>query len=135
MNHGAEKKIAHARLEILRLKDSNARHAPGSEILGSSPGGAITEIDRRLARSEALLQQSIGASARKASHARLDDSGAASGQGKKARESGSFIKDIEDEILDMQYRLENGLMQRGGNYTYEREKRKWRWGCVSRMKL
>lgn len=33
MNHEAEKKIAHARLEILRLKDANARHAPDSDSL------------------------------------------------------------------------------------------------------
>jgi len=52
-----ERSIAEAKLELFRLKDAKAHPGSASSIVGTGPGGSITESDRLKARAKAMMQQ------------------------------------------------------------------------------
>lgn len=56
-----ERSIADAKLELFRLRDAKAHPSSGSSIVGTGPGGSITDADRLKARSKAMMQQRLAA--------------------------------------------------------------------------
>ena len=57
----AERSIADAKLELFRLRDAKAHPNSASSIVGTGPGGSITEADRLKAKSKAMMQQRLAA--------------------------------------------------------------------------
>ena len=49
--------VADAQIELFRLKDSKAHPGSAAPIVGTGPGGAVTEADRVKARARAMMQQ------------------------------------------------------------------------------
>lgn len=131
-----ERSIADAKLELFRLRDVKAHPGTASAIVGTGPGGAVTEADRLKARAKALMQQRSAALTGKASPAAQDDSGAASGrleeENSRARtekeNNERMIKDVEDSVQDFSRGLEDTLMQGSDNSTSEHERRRWEDG-------
>ncbi|KAJ3504328.1 hypothetical protein NM208_g16354 [Fusarium decemcellulare] len=56
-----EKAIMEARLELFRIKDAKAHPGSGTPIVGTGPGGTVTESDRLKARAKAMMQQRTAA--------------------------------------------------------------------------
>lgn len=56
-----ERSIAEAKLELFRLRDAKAHPNSASSIVGTGPGGSITDADRLKARSKAMMQQRLAA--------------------------------------------------------------------------
>jgi hypothetical protein len=71
-----EREIADAQLELFRLKDAKAHPGAASTIVGTGPGGAVTESDRLKARARAMMQARSAALTGKPAPA-SDDTGAA----------------------------------------------------------
>ncbi|MCJ1464066.1 actin organization and endocytosis protein [Pseudocyphellaria aurata] len=131
-----EHNIADAKLELFRLRDAKAHPDTASTIVGTGPGGAVTESDRLKARAKALMQQRSAALTGKASPAAQDDSGAASrrleeenSRARTEKENNErMIKDVEDSVQDFSRGLEDTLMQGKDNSTREHERRRWEDG-------
>lgn len=131
-----ERSIADAKLESFRLKDANANPGSASTVVGTGPGGAVTEADRLKARAKAMMQQRSAALTGKGSPAGVDDSGAAarrleeeSSKAKTERENNErMIKDVEDSVRDFSRGLEDQLAQGREDSTSEHERRRWEDG-------
>ena len=131
-----ERSISDARIELFRMKDARAHPSSASAIVGTGPGGAVTESDRLKARAKAMMQQRSAALTGRGAPASEDDSGAAarrfeeeSSKAKTERENNeSMIKDVEDSVRDFSRGLEDALMQDGENTSSEHERRRWEDG-------
>ena len=131
-----ERNISDARIELFRLKDAKVHPASASTIVGTGPGGAVTEGDRLKARAKAMMQQRSAALTGKGAPAGEDDSGAAtrrleeeSSKAKSERENNeSMIKDVEDSVRDFSRGLEDTLAQDGEDSSSEHERRRWEDG-------
>ncbi|KAL8869927.1 MAG: hypothetical protein Q9174_003905 [Haloplaca sp. 1 TL-2023] len=131
-----ERAIADAKLELFRLKDAKAYPGSASAIVGSGPGGTVTESDRLKARAKAMMQQRSAALTGKAVPGGGHDSEAAA---RRLEEENSrirsekennerMIKDVEDSSRDFSRTLEDQLMQGGEDSTTEHERRRWEEG-------
>ncbi|KAL8961094.1 MAG: hypothetical protein Q9183_005361, partial [Haloplaca sp. 2 TL-2023] len=131
-----ERAIADAKLELFRLKDAKAYPGSASAIVGSGPGGTVTESDRLKARAKAMMQQRSAALTGKAAPGGGHDSEAAA---RRLEEENSrirsekennerMIKDVEDSSRDFSRSLEDTLMQGGEDSTTEHERRRWEEG-------
>ena len=131
-----ERSISDARIELFRLKDARTHPSSASTIVGTGPGGAVTESDRLKARAKAMMQQRSAALTGRGAPASEDDSGAAArrleeenSKAKSERENNeSMIKDVEDSVRDFSRGLEDALMQDGENTSSEHERRRWEDG-------
>ena len=131
-----ERNIADTRLELFRVKDAKAHPNSTSKIVGTGPGGTVTESDRLKARAKAMMQQRSAALTGKAIPASDDDSEGASRrleeenlQIKSEKENNErMIKDVEDSVRDFSRGLEDTLAQGGENATSEHERRRWEDG-------
>ena len=131
-----ERSISDAKIELFRMTDAKAHPASASTIIGTGPGGAVTEADRLKARAKAMMQQRSAALTGKAAPSSEDDSGAATrrlgeenSNAKTERENNeSMIKDVEDSVRDFSRGLEDALMQDGEDGSSEHEKRRWEDG-------
>lgn len=132
-----ERAIAEAKLELFRLKDAKAHPGSASAVVGTGPGGAVTESDRLKARAKAMMQQrSAALTGRKVSIGAADDSEAAARrlEEENARirtekeNNERMIKDVEDSSRDFSRSLEDTLMQGGEDSTTEHERRRWEEG-------
>ena len=131
-----ERSISDARIELFRIKDARAHPSSASTIVGTGPGGAVTESDRLKARAKAMMQQRSAALTGRGAPASDDDSGAAArrfeeenSKAKTERENNeSMIKDVEDSVRDFSRGLEDALMQDGENTSSEHERRRWEDG-------
>ena len=131
-----ERSISDARIEVFRLKDTRAHPSSASTIVGTGPGGAVTESDRLKARAKAMMQQRSAALTGRGAPASEDDSGAAArrfeeenSKAKTERQNNeSMIKDVEDSVRDFSRGLEDALMQDGENTSSEHERRRWEDG-------
>ncbi|KAL8731770.1 MAG: hypothetical protein Q9166_003217 [cf. Caloplaca sp. 2 TL-2023] len=128
-----ERAIADAKLELFRLKDAKANPGTASSIVGTGPGGTVTESDRLKARAKAMMQQRSAALTGKAAPVSEQDSGAAA---RRLEEENSrirtekennerMIRDIEDSSRDFSRSLEDTLMQGSENLATEHERRRW----------
>lgn len=131
-----ERGISDAKVELFRLKDAKAHPGSASTIVGTGPGGAVTEGDRLKARAKAMMQQRSAALTGKAPAAGTDDSeGAArrleeeNSKAKTERENNErMIKDVEDSVRDFSRSLEDSLAQGGEDASSEHERRRWEDG-------
>lgn len=131
-----ERGISDAKIELFRLKDAKAHPGSASTIVGTGPGGAVTEGDRLKARAKAMMQQRSAALTGKAPAAGTDDSeGAArrleeeNSKAKTERENNErMIKEVEDSIRDFSRSLEDSLAQGGEDASSEHERRRWEDG-------
>ncbi|KAI4136846.1 MAG: hypothetical protein L6R39_007587, partial [Caloplaca ligustica] len=131
-----ERAIADAKLELFRLKDAKAHPGSASAIVGTGPGGTVTESDRLKARAKAMMQQRSAALTGKKVSAGEDDSEAAArrledenSRIRTEKENNErMIKDVEDSSRDFSRSLEDTLMQGGEDSTTEHERRRWEEG-------
>ena len=131
-----ERDIADAKLELFRLKDAKAHPDSAAAMVGTGPGGAVTESDRLKARAKAMMQQRSAALTGKPSSASGDDPSVAA---KRLEEENSrirsekdnnerMVKDVEDSVRDFSRGLEDSLKDSGEDSTNEHERRRWEDG-------
>lgn len=128
-----ERSIADAKLELFRLKDAKANPDSSSQIVGTGPGGAITEGDRIKARARARMQARAAELAGKPPPAAAEDDGSAarrleeeSNNAKAERERNeSMTRDVEESVGEFSRSLEDSLKDSGENSTREHERRRW----------
>ncbi|KAJ9151776.1 Actin cytoskeleton-regulatory complex protein PAN1 [Pleurostoma richardsiae] len=128
-----EKAIAEARLELFRLKDARAH--PGSAaaaIVGTGPGGAVTESDRLKARAKAMMQQRAAALRGEKIEVPGDDGDAArrleeeSIKVRTEKENNErMVRDVEDSVRDFAHGIEDSLKEGAPDSSNEHEKRRW----------
>jgi hypothetical protein len=130
-----EREIADAQLELFRLRDAKAHPGSASSIVGTGPGGSITEADRLKARAKAMMQaRSAALTGRPAPVS--DDTGAAaerlekeSSRIRSERENNErMIRDVEDSVNEYTKGLEASLKEGGHDATSEHERRRWEDG-------
>ncbi|PSN65080.1 hypothetical protein BS50DRAFT_575170 [Corynespora cassiicola Philippines] len=130
-----EREIADAQLELFRLKDAKAHPGSASAIVGTGPGGSITEADRLKARAKAMMQARSAALTGKPVPA-SDDTGAAaerlekeSSRIRSEKENNErMIRDVEDSVREYTKGLELSLKEGGHDTTSEHERRRWEDG-------
>ncbi|KAK4985439.1 actin organization and endocytosis protein [Elasticomyces elasticus] len=131
-----ERAIADAQMELFRLKDVKAYPSAAAQIVGTGPGGSITESDRLKARARAMMQQRSAALTGKANASTGDDVGAAA---KRLEEEGSrirrekednegMIRDVEDSVGQYTKGLEQNLKDGAEDPATEHERRRWEDG-------
>ncbi|KAJ5479368.1 hypothetical protein N7530_004877 [Penicillium desertorum] len=128
-----EREIADAKLELFRLKDAKAHPGGASNIIGTGPGGTVTEADRIKARARARMQARAAELAGRPAPATEDDDGQAarrleseSTNVKMERErNDTMTRDVEESVRDFARSLEESLREQGQNSTREHEKRRW----------
>jgi hypothetical protein len=127
-----ERAIAEARLELFRLQDAKANPNSALNIIGTGPGGAITEADRIKARARARMQARAAELAGRPVPA-SDDEGASTRRLeeenvkiKAERERNeAMTKDVEESVKDFSASLEDSLKEGTENSTREHERRRW----------
>lgn len=127
-----EKAIADARLELFRLKDAKAHPGSAAAIIGTGPGGAITESDRLKARAKAMMQQRTAALTGKKVDVGGDDAGAAKRleeeniNARNEKENNErMVRDVEESVRDFARGIEDNLKDGGQDSTSEHERRRW----------
>ncbi|KAK9320401.1 hypothetical protein V1517DRAFT_209717 [Lipomyces orientalis] len=127
---GIGNKISDAKLELFRIRDSKAH--PGAQVIGTGPGGRVTEADKRKARSLAILQARMAAlTGRPASV----DSGGDDEQAAEVRlaeetdkirvekdQNEQMIRDVEESVRAVQDSLEGLLKETRQDFKVERER-------------
>ncbi|RDL41376.1 Uncharacterized protein BP5553_01355 [Venustampulla echinocandica] len=130
-----ERSIADSRLELFRLKDAKAHPGSASSVVGTGPGGAVTESDRLKARAKAMMQQRTAAlTGRKietndddhAAPKRLEEENTRIRNEKENNER--MVKDVEDSVREFARGLEDNLKEGGEDSTSEHERRRWEDG-------
>ncbi|KAI4202891.1 MAG: hypothetical protein LQ350_002262 [Teloschistes chrysophthalmus] len=131
-----ERAIADARLEAFKRKDAKEHPGSASAIVGSGPGGAVTEADRLKARAKAMMQQRSAALTGKAAPEsqydaeaaarRLEEENAKIRAEKESNER--MIRDVEESVRQIARRVEDKLMQGSEDSTTEHERRRWEEG-------
>ncbi|EKD14157.1 uncharacterized protein L3040_007843 [Drepanopeziza brunnea f. sp. 'multigermtubi'] len=130
-----ERSIADARLELFRLRDAKAHPGSASSIVGTGPGGSVTESDRLKARAKAMMQQrSAALTGRKIESSnddldapkRLEEENIKIRNEKENNER--MVKDVEESVRDFSQGLEDGLREGAQDSTSEHEKRRWEDG-------
>lgn len=130
-----ERSIADAKLELFRLKDAKAYPGSASAVIGTGPGGAVTESDRLKARAKAMMQQRSAALTGKKIESTNDDTDAP----KRLEEENirirnekenneRMVQDVEDSVRDFSRGLEDGLKDGAEDSTSEHERRRWEDG-------
>ncbi len=123
-----ERAIADAKLELFRVRDAKAYPNAAAAIIGSGPGGAVTESDRLKARAKAMMQQRSAALTGKAVSGDADEASAAaqrleaeSARVRSEREQNErMVRDVEDSVTEYGKGLEDGLKASGEDSTSER---------------
>ncbi|KAI9818215.1 MAG: actin organization and endocytosis protein [Pycnora praestabilis] len=132
----SERSIADAKLELFRLKDAKANPGSASAIVGTGPGGAVTESDRLKARAKAMMQQRSAALTGKPIASSDSDALAAP---KRLEEENSrirtekdnnerMVKDVEDSVHEFSKGLDDSLKEGAEDASSEHEKRRWEDG-------
>ncbi|KAK9468227.1 hypothetical protein V1512DRAFT_274481 [Lipomyces arxii] len=124
-------KISDAKLELFRMRDLKAH--PGAQIIGTGPGGRVTEADKRKARSMAVLQARMAALTGKPAPAGAD--GADDMHGAEIRlaeetnavrlekeQNEKMIRDVEESVRAVQESIESVLRESRQDFKAEREK-------------
>jgi hypothetical protein len=127
-----EREIADAQLELFRLKDAKAHPNSAANIVGTGPGGAVTESDRLKARAKAMMQARSAALTGKPAPA-SDDTGAATERLEKEQSrirsekenNERMIRDVEDSVNEFSKGLEASLKEGGHDNRSEHERRRW----------
>jgi actin cytoskeleton-regulatory complex protein PAN1 len=127
-----ERNIAETRMQLFRLRDAKAHPNSASNIVGTGPGGAVTEADRIKARARARMQARAAELAGRPAPASEDDGSA---QERLEQENSrikaeqerneSMTRDVEDSVRDFTSGLEDGLRDQGESAGQEHERRRW----------
>lgn len=127
-----ERSIADAKLEVFRLKDAKAYPGSASSIVGTGPGGSVTESDRLKARAKAMMQQRTAALTGRKYEASSNDTAAPkrleeeSIKVRNEKENNErMVQDVEDSVRDFSRGLEDSLKDGGEDATTEHERRRW----------
>lgn len=131
-----ERAIAEAQLELFRLKDAKAHPGSSAAIVGTGPGGSVTESDRLKARAKAMMQARSAALTGKPAPASADDSGDAA---KRLEEEQSrirterennerMVRDVEEGVTEFSKSLEASLKEGSEGESSEHERRRWQDG-------
>jgi hypothetical protein len=131
-----EREIADTKLELFRLKDAKAHPNSAAAIVGTGPGGFVTEADRLKARAKAMMQQRSAALTGRPIPSGGDDAGAAakrleeeSSRVRTERENNErMIRDVEDSVNEYGKGLIDSLKEGGHDATSEHERRRWEDG-------
>jgi actin cytoskeleton-regulatory complex protein PAN1 len=130
-----EKSIADAKLQLFRLRDAKAHPNSSSNIVGTGPGGAVTEADRIKARARVRMQARAAELAGRPPPATEDDGSAqrrleqeTSKVKSEQERNESMTRDVEDSVKDFTSTLEDGLQDQGDSATQEHERRRWEEG-------
>lgn len=127
-----EREIAEAQLELFRLRDAKAHPGSASTVVGTGPGGALTESDRLKARAKAMMQaRSAALTGRPAPVS--DDADAATDRLEKENSriraekenNERMIRDVEDSVNEYTKGLEASLKEGGHDNTSDHERRRW----------
>jgi hypothetical protein len=127
-----EKALAEAKLELFRLKDAKVNPNSAMNIIGTGPGGAITESDRIKARARARMQARAAELAGRPVPA-SDDEGASARRleeenvrvkGERERNE-AMTRDVEDSVNEFSRSLEDSLKDGTENSSREHERRRW----------
>jgi hypothetical protein len=130
-----EKAIADARLELFRLRDAKAHPGSASAIIGTGPGGTITESDRLKARAKAMMQQRAAALTGKKidvgdedldAPKRLEEESIKVRTEKETNER--MVRDVEDSVREFARGIEDSLKEGSQDSTAEHERRRWEDG-------
>ncbi|KAJ1337716.1 actin cytoskeleton-regulatory complex protein PAN1 [Microdochium nivale] len=127
-----ETAIAEARLELFRLKDAKANPNSASAVVGTGPGGSVTEADRLRARAKAMMQQRTAALTGK----KVDVPGDNDSAAKRLEEENlkirtekenneRMVRDVEDSVNDFSRGIEDSLKEGGQSASNEHERRRW----------
>ncbi|RYP26039.1 hypothetical protein DL768_011849 [Monosporascus sp. mg162] len=127
-----EKAIADAKLELFRLRDAKEHPGSAPSIIGTGPGGAITEADRLKARAKAMMQQRTAALTGKKIEVSGDDTDAP----KRLEEENirirtekenneRMVRDVEDSVREFARGIEDTLKDGGETPANEHERRRW----------
>lgn len=127
-----ERSIADIRLELFRLKDAKAHPGSAGAIVGTGPGGAVTESDRVKARAKAMMQQRSAALAGRSVPNDADDSTSATrrfedenSQVKSEKDNNDrMVKDIEESVTTYSRGVEDTLRE-GQDDSRDHERRRW----------
>lgn len=128
-----EREIADAKLTLFRLKDAKVHPNSASNIVGTGPGGAITEADRIKARARARMQARAAELAGRPVPVSEDDGTAAARRleaesvnvkAEKERND-TMTRDVEDSVKEFSRSLEDSLRDEGESSTREHERRRW----------
>ena len=130
-----EKGIGETKIQLFRLKDAKAHPGSASNIVGTGPGGQVTEADRIKARARARMQARAAELAGRPAPV-ADDEGATQ---RRLEEEQSKIRseqkrnegmtqDVEESVKDFATGLEDGLKVEGESASSEHEKRRWEEG-------
>lgn len=130
-----ERSISDAKMELFRLKDAKAHPNSASSIVGTGPGGSVTEGDRLKARAKAMMQQRSAALTGKAAPVNEDADEAArrieeeNTKTRAERENNErMIRDVEDSVRAFSQTLEDTLAQGSQDSTSEHDRRRWEEG-------
>jgi len=130
-----ERAIADAKLELFRLKDAKAHPGSASSIVGTGPGGSVTESDRLKARAKAMMQQRSAALTGRKVEANDDDLAAPKRLEQETlkvrnekEDNERMVKDVEDSVRDFSRGLEDNLKDGAENSSSEHERRRWEDG-------
>ena len=127
-----ERNIAEAKTQLFRLRDAKAHPNSASNIVGTGPGGAVTEADRIKARARARMQARAAELAGRPAPASEDDGSAQERleqensriKAEQERNEG-MTRDVEDSVKDFTSGLEDGLREQGETAGQEHERRRW----------
>ena len=127
-----ERNIADTRMQLFRLRDAKAHPNSTSNIVGTGPGGAVTEADRIKARARARMQARAAELAGRPAPPSEDDGSAQqrleqeNARIKSEQERNeSMTRDVEDSVKDFTSGLEDGLREQGETAGQEHERRRW----------
>jgi hypothetical protein len=130
-----ERAIADAQLELFRLRDAKANPGSAAAIVGTGPGGAVTESDRLKARAKAMMQQrSAALSGRRVE---TGDDGSAAAQRleeenkrvtREREDNEKMVRDVEESVTEYSRGLDQQLREGGETKSDEHERRRWEDG-------
>ncbi|KAK0630709.1 hypothetical protein B0T17DRAFT_507154 [Bombardia bombarda] len=127
-----EKAIADARLELFRLKDAKAHPGGAAAIIGTGPGGTVTESDRLKARAKAMMQQRTAALTGRKVDVGTDDQDAPKRLEEESikirtekENNERMVRDVEDSVREFSTGIEDSLKEGSQDSTSEHEKRRW----------
>lgn len=132
-----ERAIADAQLELFKLKDAKAHpESSAVAIVGTGPGGQVTEQDRLRARAKAMMQQRSAALQGKKVSIPGDDGGAAAKRleeeqkriDREREDAETMIKDVEESVTEYSRSLESSLKEGSESKSDEHERRRWEDG-------
>lgn len=130
-----ERAIADAQLELFRLRDAKANPSSAQAIVGTGPGGAVTESDRLKARAKAMMQQRSAALTGK--KVDVGDDGTAAAQRleeeskrvtREREDNETMVRDVEESVTEYSKSLESSLKEGSESASDEHERRRWEDG-------